>query len=163
METFCNAQTFANNYCDDEKIPKKLIKLLLFTYNSKFDRNVNSKLPFSDIVAANTANGDKYIFRFNGKEYPFSVFSDNELQKFDKKMLKNVKRIEESKLRSLKLACSLDLVNPRIVIGNSINGIFDILIVFQENGIEKVIDYARNLIMSKENYYEIFNCITFII
>ncbi len=153
MEKFCNAQTFANNYCNDEKIPKKLSRLLLFTLYSKLYRDVNSRLPFS---IANTTNNDSYVFKYNGKTYPISVFSDNELQKYDKKVLESVKRIKECKYRALKLACSLDLVNPRIAIGNSISGIFDLLIVYQENGMDKVIDYARNLVMSKVDYYEIF-------
>ena len=85
MEKFCNIQTFADNSSINEKIPKKLIKLLLFTSYSKFSRNVNSNLHFSDIVKKNTTNGEDYVFNYNGKMYPFSVFSDNEIQKFDKK------------------------------------------------------------------------------
>lgn len=156
MEAFCNVQTFANNYDIDEKIPKELTKLWLFTFHSKLERTMNSRLTFSDIVATNDTIWNQYIFKYNSKEYPFSVFSDNDLQKFDKKVLKSTKRMQASIFRSLKLACSMDLVNPRIVIGNSIDGIFDLLIVFQERGTDKVIDYARNLIMSKEDYYEIF-------
>lgn len=157
METFCNAQTFANNYDNNEKIPKKLCRLILFTSHSKFSRKVNSRLPYcSDIVVSNTTNGEDYVFKYDGKTYPFSVFSDSELQTFDKKTLESAKRIKAQTFRSLKLACSMDLVNPRVVIGNSIVGTFDLLIVFQENGIDKVIDYARNLVMNKADYYEIF-------
>lgn len=156
MKNYCNAKTFANNYYNNEKVPKKLCRLLLFTFHSKFSRNINSKLYCSDIVMTNTTSSEDYAFKYDGKTYPFSVFSDKELQKLDKKTLESKKRIKSHTFRSLKLACSMDLVNPRIAIGNSIVGIFDTLIVFQENGIDKVIDYARNLIMSKKDYYEIF-------
>lgn len=155
MKDFCNAQTFAHNYSNDEKIPKDLRKLMIFTSLSKFDRDVCSKV--SSRIIANNNNDEKgYIFNYNGKEYPFSVFSDYELQKFDKKTLESVKRLGETTLRSLKLACSMDLVNPRIVIGNSLAGTFDLLIMFQENETDKVIDYTRNLVMNKDDYYEIF-------
>ena len=156
METFCNAQTFANNYNNNEKIPKKLCRLMLFTSRSKFSRNVNSKLYCSNIMMSNTTSSEDYIFKYDGKTYPFSIFSDKELQKYDKKILESEKRTKSHTFRSLKLACSMDLVNPRVAIGNSIVGIFDTLIIFQENGIDKVIDYAKNLIMSKKDYYEIF-------
>lgn len=40
MEQFSNAQTFANNFNIDEKIPKKLFKLELFTAYSRLGRMI---------------------------------------------------------------------------------------------------------------------------
>lgn len=156
MEKYCNVQTFANNYCNDEKISKQIISLMLFTVNSKFWRIVNSRLYFPDILVSKDAKGFDYAFQYNGKTYPFSVFSDNKLQKFDKKTLASPKRMEACLFRTLKLACSMDLIYPRVAIGNSLTGPLEVLITFKENGIDKVIDYARNLIMSKDDYYEVF-------
>ena len=50
----------------------------------------------------------------------------------------------------------MNLVNPRVSIGNSITGIFRLLIIFQEGKNEQVIDYAKNLVMDKNDYYELF-------
>lgn len=157
METFCNMQTFGDKYNNNEKIPKKLIELLVFISFSKINRYVISKLPCSNIRVSNATSDENYIFKYNGKTYPFSVFSDRELQKIDRKNLESMNRIKAVLFRTLKLACSMDLVNPRIVVGNSVAGIFSLLIMFQEHGIDKVIDYSTNLIMSKEDYYEVFN------
>ncbi len=156
MEKFCNAQTFANNYDNNEKIPKELCRLILFTSYSKWGRKINSRMTFSNIAVSKDINGEEYVFKYNGKTYPFSIFSNRDLQEYDKKTLLSAKRIKECLIRSLKLACSMDLVNPRIIIGNSIVGTFNLLIAFQENGIDKVIDYARNIVMNKDDYYEIF-------
>lgn len=50
----------------------------------------------------------------------------------------------------------MDLVNPRVANGNSLEEIYSLIIIYQENGIDKVIDYSKNLIMTKEDYYELF-------
>lgn len=105
------------------------------------------------------AKGNKdfdYIFNYEGKTYPFSVFSDRKLQNIDKKILESNERYKEYLHRVLKLACSLDLVNPRVAIGNSLEKIYSLIIIYQENGIEKVIDYSKNLIMTKKDYYELY-------
>lgn len=149
MKEFCNAQTFANNYDSNEEIKEELCRLMLFTTHPKSTRNSNEKFLSSDIVISNTTS-ENYIFKYNGKTYPFSVFSDKELQKYDKKILESEKRTKSHIGKSLKLACSMNLVNPRIAIGYSIVKIFETLIVFQENGIDKVIDYTKNLIMIKK-------------
>lgn len=152
MKNYCNAQTSDNK----ERIPKYLIKLILFAVYSRIDREIYSRLSLSKSFKKDNSNKEDYIFNYNGKNYPFSVFSDYNLQKFDKKILKSSKRYKLSVFRSLKLACSMDLVNPRIAIGNSLVGT-DVLIIFQENGIDKVIDYESNLMMKKEDYYELFH------
>ena len=104
-----------------------------------------------------TTNGKEYFFRYNNKVYPFKVFSDENLQKYDKKALESFKRMKIDLNRTLKLACSMDLVNPRLIIGSSTVGTFDLLIEYQEKGIDKVIDYSRNLIMNKDDYYDLVN------
>lgn len=153
MEYFCNSQTFANQYRNSLNIDKQLWKLLLFNIHSKSIRDIR-KSHYSVTKATN--NTEDYLFKYNNKVYPFSVFSDKDLQKYDKKNLKTSNRTKLYLPRALKLACSMDLVNPRIAIGNSIAGVFNVLIIYQENGIDKVMDYSTNLIMSKNDYYELF-------
>lgn len=96
------------------------------------------------------------MFHYEGNSYPFSLFSDYDLQDYDKKILKSNKRYKEFLGRTLKLACSLDLVSPKVVIGNSLMDNFSLLILFSEDGVNKVIDYSKNLVMNQEDYYKIF-------
>lgn len=155
MDKYNTMQMFANQYSNDKKIPKELCKLILFTYWSKIDRNISSKIHLSKNIIS--GNDKDYIFNYNGNLYPFSIFSDRNLQKYDKRVLQKSKRLKEDLVRTLKLACSMDLVNPRVTIGNSVAEIFSLLIIHEENGIDKVIDYGRNIEMRKDDYYEVFN------
>lgn len=101
---------------------------------------------------------NKYIFSFNDNEYEFQLFSSLNLQKCDIKILKSHKKTEKYFFyRTLKLACSMDLTNPRVVIGKVIDSYVDLIILCKEKGEEKVLDYRRNLIMTKDDYYKIFN------
>ena len=155
MDKYNTIQMFTEQYIDDKKISKELGKLMMFTAHSKFDRDIASRIHLSKNIL-NDKNKD-YIFNYNEKSYPFSVFSDRDLQKYDKKILGSSKRLNEGLYGTLKLACSMDLVNSRVAIGNSKAGILYLLILHEENGIDKVIDYARNLEMSKDDYYELFH------
>lgn len=153
MENKFNAQTFIDHLRIDKKVDEDLIKLTAFASCSKLYRQVGNRYPFMNKITNVSNDWKEYIFNYKEKEYPFSVFRDKKLQKCDKDMLKSHKR---NSFRLLKLACSMDLVNPRIVVGNSIVNPFNILLLFEENGIDKVIDYSRNLVMNKLDYYEIF-------
>jgi len=152
MEKFSNTKTFIkNNKHNTEKLPNEFYKLTIFTLCSERIRKI--KYLFNNIKQID----NEYIFEYQKKAYNFKHFSDYALQNFDKKILQSTKRINYQLSRTLKLACSLDLVNPRVVIGNSSIGNLDSLILFQENDKEKIIDYARNLVMLKDDYYELFD------
>lgn len=154
MELFNNIKTFSENY-ERQELDNNIINLILFTTYSNSKRNISCLL--NSKISKNNDNEWSYNFNYNNKKYPFSIFSDKNLQKYDKETLLSSQRIKCQISRTLKLACSMDLVNPRISIGNSKLGIFDLLIIFEENEIHKVIDYARNLIMKKDDYFELFN------
>lgn len=152
MEKFCNMETFLNNLNYSNKMNDEIINLLTFTSKSKVDRN---KINVESKIEKNAK--DNYLFNYNQKKYPFSILSDKNLQKCDIKILKdNEKRRKIEFLRTLKLACSMDLINPRVAIGNSVLGNLYLIILYQEKGIDKVIDYSSNLIMNKDDYYELF-------
>ena len=51
----------------------------------------------------------------------------------------------------------MDLVNPRVAIGHSSINRLHAIIIFQDNGTDKIIDYDKNLIMKKDDYYELFD------
>lgn len=154
MQDFNNINTFVSNGQNIKKIPKEMYMLIIFTAYSRFNRNLLCQMPFVNITKGDSAS--QYKFNYKNKEFGFSLFSDFDLQPSDKKKLKSPKRIAESMYRTLKLACSMDLVNPRVTIGNSLVGNLDTLILFQADGMEKVIDYAMNIVMNKEDYYELF-------
>ena len=156
MEKFNNISVFIQNEHFESFDSKELNSLFQFTCYSKKVRDLYSKsFLFQNITKSNDSD-KKYIFLYEGKKYPFYVFSDYDLQAFDKKLLESPKRIKNSFSRTLKLAGSMNLVNPRVSIGNSITGIFRPLIILQKGKNEQVIDYAKNLVMDKNDYYELF-------
>lgn len=149
MKKKWNILTFIENEEHKEEMDKDLTRLITFTTSPK--RNLkNSQIKLS--------NKGEYIFTYKEKEYFFSLLEDKKIQQVDKEILKNKKiRLQEHLKRSLKLACSMDLINPKIVIGKSKMDVLNIIIIYQEKGIEKIIDYKLNLIMNKDDYYELFN------
>lgn len=148
-----NIDTFFANEKLLEPVDMELTKLLLFA--SDFNRD--KRRIFNDKYPSIKKIEDNYIFAYKDKKYNFGVFSDRKLQEYDIKILKNIKlRREKKMLRILKLVCSMDLINPRLVVGKSKMGIFELLIIYQEKGVERVIDYASNLEMNKKDYYELF-------
>lgn len=156
MEYFNNIQAFADNY-PDSKLDDNISNLILFTTYSNLKRNIASYSPLSKNITKNNDSKWNYNFNYNNKSYSFSVFSDYNLQEFDKKLLVSSKRLKYQLSRALKLACSMDLVNPRVSIGNSKLGTFDSIIIFEGNGTHIVIDYGRNLVMKKNDYFELFS------
>lgn len=59
--------------------------------------------------------------------------------------------------RTLKLACSMDLVNPKVLVGKSNYDELVYLFSFLENKEEKIVDYSKNLVMNKKDYFELFS------
>lgn len=156
MKNYCNMEYFASNYYKSLEIPKELEQLFLFTLYSSIMRNSDEILSKFKNITINYDGSYDYYFRYGPSKYPFSVFSDYSLQEFDRKLLESDERQSVALFRTLKLACSMDLLCPRVAIGNSLLGIFAPLILFKKNGTDKVIDYARGLVMNKKDYYDIF-------
>lgn len=148
-----NMQCFAENMLIEKEQPKELQELLDFTTYDKNFRNQNIN-DFQSITKE--GKHSQYFFYYQGKKYPFSVFSDNNLQKKDQELLKEKERYKIQLLRTLKLACSMELVDPRVAIGNSLIMVCDTLILFREGKTDKVISYSSNLVMDKDDFYEIF-------
>lgn len=158
MGCYTNVQTLVDNRdnCNDN-FSKVLNDVFSFTKLSSRSRDIVSILPFFSNIKRNYSSDFKYFFVVDGKKYCFSVFSDWEIQEYDKEVLEGGKREEEAVARSLKLACSMDFIDPRIAMGNSLSEVLKTLILFQEGGVDKVIDYSKNIVMNKDDYYNLFN------
>lgn len=159
MAEFCNIQTLVYGEGLEKyvNIDNKLISLMNFTTKSNYYRNFCNRLPFAKNMTGVTTKKDCYIFKYLGKEYPFSLFSEWNLQDIEKENIKDSqRRIKMSTLRNLRLACSLDVVNPKLIIGNSSFRALDTLISYEDKDIEKIIDYSKNLVMKADDYFELF-------
>lgn len=160
MKAKNNLETLIENSDFDKltEVNDELFRIIQFTTMSKYSRKVSNRLPFAKLITGITTKKDEYIFKYNNKEYPFTLLSEKNIQEIDKKNLTDTnKRNEPQILRVLKLACSMDLINPKVIIGNSQFRILDNLISFEENGTEKIIDYSKNIIMKKDDYFELFD------
>lgn len=152
-----NMKVFSEQNDTQQKISNwDFIKLLLFTSHSNIEQKLDLIMPFMNIKKSNN-DSDDYMFTHDGKDYSFSLFSDWDLQEFDKKNLKSIKNRKKMMFRELKLVCSMDLVDPKVIIGNSDIGIFSLLIEFRNKDTTKIIDYSNNIVMDKESYYEAFD------
>lgn len=152
MKLFSNIEEFFKPYEDNLQITNELEELILFTYQTKVIRDLGNG---TDSIITNNEDGS-YTLHCAEKEYCFHVFSDFDLQECDKQMLMKKERNDISLFRTLKLACSMDLVEPKVVIGNSCTTLLSILILFKEKEREWVVDYQHNLVMNKEDYYFLF-------
>lgn len=154
MEKFSNIKEFLKQYEYDLEISKEIELLVSFTYDTKETRDSDNR-----IYSIITNNKDRsYTFHYEEKEYRFHVFSDFDLQACDKQSLKKEERVEKSFFRTLKLACSMDILEPKVVLAHSSYTSPFSFILFKINGIEKVISYQHNLVMNKEDYYHLFQC-----
>lgn len=159
MADFCNIQTLV----DGEELEKyveidnKLFSLMYFTTKSNYYRNFCNRLPFAKNMTGVTTKKDCYIFKYLGKEYPFTLFSEWNLQDIEKETIKDSQnKFKMSTLRNLRLACSLDIVNPKLIIGNSSFRALDTLISYEDKGTQKIIDYSKNLVMKADDYFKLF-------
>lgn len=150
-----NIELFFEEYKQKGDIPKELYELMLFTTYNKVIRYLKCKNRFTKIT--DRGNG-KYVLSYNDKNYYFELFADKDIQKADKEILSKSARDKWSLSRSLKLACSMDLIEPKIIMGTSNCSLMSFLISFKdkEDASTKVIDYANNLIMNMKDYYELF-------
>lgn len=148
-----NLLLFANNQTD-RVFDKSLVSLIVFLFNSSLEKQM--MITFGNKISKGP-NDNEYIFNYGNKEYAFSALRDRNLQMVDKKILSNMKSSRKNApMRTLKLACSMQLQDIKMIIGSSVQGCFDMLISFRENGEVKIIDYANNIVMNKDDYYDLF-------
>jgi len=139
------------------KINNRMLAIIAFANMPIYLKKITNRLPLFDLISGVSTKRKHYVLKNKKKKYPFKVLSEEKIQKYDKKILtdrknKNITDI----LRILKLACTMDLVNPKIIMCNTPFRTLDCIISFEEHGIEKIMDYSRNIIMTKEDYSEIF-------
>ena len=157
MAEFNNINTLIANEAKENSSRCYDSKMTLpgFTTTGYLYRKLGNRLPGLSLLSQIKNHGKNYIFKYNGKKYKFSVFSEQDIQKSDKKRLKNIKeRNLLSLVRSLKLACSMDLVDPKIVLGKSSLSNLELFISYYTSDGEKIIDYSRNIMMDKTDYYD---------
>ncbi len=149
MENFENIRFLLSSEekikCEDFASLEDLVNFTL-QENGKSDR----------ITKLNHSNYE-YSFKYKNKNYPFSFFSNRKLQEFDiKTLFDKQKREQVDYARTLKLACSMDIINPKVLVGKSnFNGII-LLFSFLEDEEEKIVDYSKNLVMKKKDYFDVF-------
>lgn len=160
MDSISNIQTFEKNVPPRAVVDNRLTSLLGFAAVPKAIRTILSLSVLSYPITGIQPRRKHYVFSYQHKKYPFEVLSNWDLQKFDIEILKDVeKRLDYALLRTLKLASSkhTNLIDPHVVIGNSsLDVLYPIITFFKDKDSEKVIDYARNLVMNKEDYYQLF-------
>ena len=160
MKSFSNIQTFLENVPPKKVIDDNLKDLLTFAGLSKKGRIFFISSLLTQLSTGIYPRWKHYIFSYQHQKYPFEVLSDWNLQKHDLDILKNwEKRGNYALLRTLKMASSkyLSLIDPHVIIGNSsFDSLYPIITFFENKDSEKVIDYARNLVMNKEDYYHLF-------
>lgn len=160
MEIYSILEMLINNISPVEPLDDDLLNLLLFTDLPKRERIFITISFITPLFTKVYPKLGHYIFSYHHKKYPFEVLSDWDLQKYDLEILENKEeRRKHSLLRTLKLACSkhIDLIDPHVVIGKSSLQAFSPIITFLDHNQQKVIDYNRNLVMAKDDYYQLFH------
>lgn len=101
---------------------------------------------------------NSYVFKYDNKDYKFKLLTDRKIQEIDKKIIKEENNNDGDivVLRTLKLACSMDLINPKVIVGSSSTDKLAFIISYEEDGAKKVIDYKNNLIMKQDEFYSLF-------
>lgn len=95
-------------------------------------------------------------FSYMGKEYTYSLVSDLELPAFDAKTLTRFNRNLLSLLRTFKLFFNPNINSIEIQCVSTFFSSLHLLINYVDNGKVKTIDYSANLIMDKDDYYNLF-------
>jgi len=136
------------------EIDKDLVRLSTFTQLSSFVRNFY--IP-NLLVCHVIKNKNGYALLKNNKKYYFELLSDKIEYKADKKILLDYdERVKKNIIRSLRLACSKDLVDANLIVASTNFGL-SFLIEYREKGNLKIIDYSNNIIMNKDEYIELYN------
>lgn len=141
---------------DTEKPDKDLSRISVFTSLSKLDCIVSNLILSTLIVYHMIKSRKGYYLLKNRKKYHFEKLSDTIEYKADKKTLLNQKEREKDLFRTLKLACSNELINASLVVGTTKLGL-EFLIEYESKKEKYIIDYSQNIIMKKSDYNELYN------
>lgn len=130
-------------------IPKSIQNLINYC---KTSQELDEK---TQIYFDNDTNN--YVFKYDNKDYKFKLLTDRKIQEIDKRIITEENNNDDSVVfRTLKLACSMDLINPKVIVGSSSTDKLAFIISYEENGAKKVIDYKNNLIMKQDEFYSLF-------
>lgn len=135
-----------------QNISKDILKLLVFTSLKQpmlyFENTFHYKMQKEN-------NG--YIFHTGKKDYYFELLSDKKILDYDKKNLKNIrKRNAKSLLRTLRIATSNHLLDQKLLLIASKGFSLNAVVEYKKDNDFFIIDYANNLIMKKNDYFDLF-------
>lgn len=128
----------------------------MFTQTNQLFRTIFCVF-LTDLTNVKKKGKKEYIY--DGK-YPFKCLSDFPLLKGDKKNLQDMETSYNSRiLRSIRIALSKKLINAKLITAmqkdEDNDFFFNLLIEYEKGQEEFVIDYFKNLIMKKEDYYHL--------
>ncbi|MCI8347089.1 MAG: hypothetical protein HFJ12_03975 [Bacilli bacterium] len=129
----------------------------IFTQQNQLFRTVYRSI-LADLT--NIKRKDKGEYIYAGK-YPFKCLSDFSLLKEDKKNLQNMETSYNNRiLRSIRIALFKKLINAKLITvmqkDEDNDDILNLLIEYEKEHKKFVIDYSKNLIMEKEDYYHLY-------
>ncbi len=151
-----NFNLLVNTYSSISMDTEDIARLSTFTSLSKLDVMFSNLSLLSFFVLHIIKSKKMYALVKNKKKYHFQRLSDVINYSVDKKILLNFKkRHSEDMVRSLRLACSPDLLNACLIVAVTNNDL-SLLIEYEKNHHSYIIDYANNLVMTKENYQELY-------
>lgn len=133
------------------EINPALEKLVLFMNLNAEQKEEETLNPESGIVRGN----EYYVLYHNGKMYSFTLLEDKEyVQQVDKDILADKEKRKDSIFsRTLRLASSCHFADAKWILATSPIDFINCLIETEN----MIIDYQRNLIMDKEEYYTLFD------
>ena len=136
------------------KKDKHIYELYAYTEYSKLLRIIYKYNPLIYFTSNIKEKNKIHILKHNGKEYKFTLLSDEHIQKVDKQRLhKHSKRYKESILRTLKIFGSQNSKYNKLIVAKT--NVDNFLCIIEHNN--KIIDYSKNIIMDKDDYYELFD------
>ena len=146
---------------EDKKLDKYVEILPIFTAQPKCQEVINNFYLLNLIFYHTFKLKKNYILIKNKKMYHFRKLSDVIPYKFDKEILHNIKlRDEYALIRSLRLVCSLDLINANLIVISTDHDI-EFIIEYEEKCEKYIMDYNKNLVMKKTDYTELYNPIEY--
>ena len=135
---------------------KHIYELYTYTEYSKLLRLLFKYNPLIYFTSNIKEKNGIHILKHNGKEYKFTLLSDENIQKVDKKRLHKLeKRYRDSIIRTLKIFARQSSNYNKLIVAKTNMDKF-ICLIDHNN---KIIDYSKNIIMDKSDYYELFDVV----
>lgn len=126
----------------------------IFTKQNQLFRSI-----LTDLANIKKKGKGEYIY---AEKYPFKCLSDFPLLKGDKKNLQDMEVSYNNRiLRSIRIALSKKLIDARLITvmqkDEDNDDMLNLLIEYEKKQKKFVIDYSKNLIMEKEDYYHLYH------